>query len=92
MGSAEPSESKDAMTSNSWGMVFAEAAVDKDTHMVKVRRVVATYDIGTLLNNKTGLNQLMGGITWPFALYEEAHIDPVYGRVVNESLAEYHVP
>jgi xanthine dehydrogenase YagR molybdenum-binding subunit len=26
-----------------------------------------------------------------FALHEEAHIDPVYGRVVNESLAEYHV-
>jgi CO/xanthine dehydrogenase Mo-binding subunit len=91
---AEPSESRDAMTSNSWGAVFAEVAVDKNTHMVKVRRVVATYDIGTLLNNKTGLNQLMGGITWgvSFALHEGAHIDPVYGRVVNESLAEYHVP
>jgi len=94
MGSAEPSESRDAMTSTSWGAVFAEVAVDKDTHMVKVRRVVGTYDIGTLLNQKTGLNQLMGGIVWAisFALYEEAHIDPVYGRVANESLAEYHVP
>jgi xanthine dehydrogenase YagR molybdenum-binding subunit len=94
MGSAEPSESKDAMTSYSWGAVFAEVAVDKDTHMVKVRRVVGTYDIGTLLNDRTGINQLMGGIVWgiSFALYEEAHIDPVYGRVVNESLAEYHMP
>jgi xanthine dehydrogenase YagR molybdenum-binding subunit len=93
-GSAEPSQSKDSMTANSWGAVFVEVAVDKDTHMVKVRRVVATYDIGTLLNQKTGLNQLMGGIVWgvSFALHEEAHIDPVYGRVVNESLAEYHVP
>ena len=93
-GSAEPSESRDAMTSNSWGAVFVEVAVDKDTHMVKVRRVVATYDIGTLLNQKTGLNQLMGGIVWgvSFALHEEAHVDPVYGRVANESLAEYHVP
>ena len=27
-----------------------------------------------------------------FALHEKDHIDPVYGRVVNESLAEYHVP
>jgi hypothetical protein len=25
-------------------------------------------------------------------LYEQAHIDPIYGRIVNESLAEYHVP
>jgi xanthine dehydrogenase YagR molybdenum-binding subunit len=94
MGSAEPGESKDSMTSFSWGAVFAEVAVDKDTHMVKVRRVVGTYDIGTLLNEKTGKNQLMGGIVWgvSFALYEGAHVDPVYGRVVNESLAEYHVP
>jgi xanthine dehydrogenase YagR molybdenum-binding subunit len=62
--------------------------------MVKVRRVVGAYDIGTLLNDKTGINQLMGGIVWgiSFALYEEAHIDPVYGKVVNGSLAEYHVP
>jgi xanthine dehydrogenase YagR molybdenum-binding subunit len=94
MGSAEPAESKDSMSSQSWGAVFAEVAVDKDTHMVKVRRVVATYDIGTLLNEKTGMNQLMGGVVWgiSFALYEQTHIDPVYGRVVNESLAEYHVP
>jgi xanthine dehydrogenase YagR molybdenum-binding subunit len=94
MGSAEPSESKESMTSQSWGAVFAEVAVDKDTHLVKVRRVTATYDIGTLLNEKTGINQLMGGIVWgiSFALHEQAHIHPVYGRVVNESLAEYHVP
>jgi xanthine dehydrogenase YagR molybdenum-binding subunit len=94
MGSAEPGESKDSMTAYSWGAVFAEVAVDKDTHMVKVRRVVGTYDIGTLLNEKTGKNQLMGGIVWgvSFALYEGAQVDPVYGRVVNESLAEYHVP
>jgi xanthine dehydrogenase YagR molybdenum-binding subunit len=93
-GSAEPSEAKDSMSSYSWGAVFVEVAVDKDTHMVKVRKVVGTYDIGTLLNKKTGLNQLMGGIVWgiSFALCEEARIDPVYGRVVNESLAEYHVP
>ena len=93
-GSAEPSEDKDAMSSYSWGAVFVEVAVDKDTHMVKVRRVVGTYDIGTLLNHKTGLNQLKGGIVWgiSFALYEEAHIDSVYGRAANQSLAEYHVP
>ena len=62
--------------------------------MVKVRRITATYDIGTLLNDKTGLNQLMGGIVWGvgFALHEQTHMDPVYGRPANENLAEYHVP
>ena len=94
MGSAEKSQDSESMTSNSWGAVFAEVAVDKSTHMVKVRRIVATYDIGTLMNDKTGLNQLMGGIVWgvSFALHEESHIDPVYGRTANENLAEYHVP
>lgn len=92
--SAEPSEDKNAYTANSWGAVFAEVAVDRYTHMPKVRRVVATYDIGSLINDKTGINQLQGGIVWgiSFALHEDTHIDPIHGRTVNENLAEYHVP
>jgi xanthine dehydrogenase YagR molybdenum-binding subunit len=93
-GSAEPGQDHSSYSANSWGAVFAEVAVDRYTHMPQVRRVVATYDIGTLMNDKTGLNQLMGGIVWgvSFALHEEAHIDPVYGRTVNNNMAEYHVP
>ncbi len=93
-GDAEPSQDHTSFTSQSWGAVFAEVAVDASTHMVEVRRVVATYDIGTLMNNKTGINQLHGGIVWGVstALHEEAHIDPVHGRTANENLAEYHVP
>ncbi|WP_433964714.1 xanthine dehydrogenase family protein molybdopterin-binding subunit [Tunturiibacter gelidiferens] len=92
--SAEPGEDRTAYTSQSFGAVFAEVAVDIDTHMVQVRRIVATYDIGTLVNQKTGINQLQGGIVWGVssALHEEAHIDPTHGRTVNETLAEYHVP
>jgi xanthine dehydrogenase YagR molybdenum-binding subunit len=93
-GQAEPSESKDAMSTQSWGAVFAEVAVDSHTHMVKVRRMVGVYDIGVLLNEKTGLNQLMGGMTWgvSFATHEHGIVDGVTGRIVNSSLAEYHVP
>ncbi|HTV07965.1 MAG TPA: xanthine dehydrogenase family protein molybdopterin-binding subunit [Candidatus Aquilonibacter sp.] len=93
-GSAEPGEDKTATSAQSFGAVFAEVAVDKDTHMVKVRRVVGVYDIGTLMNHQTGINQLQGGIVWGvgFALTEETHLDPVTGRTVNENLGEYHVP
>jgi xanthine dehydrogenase YagR molybdenum-binding subunit len=93
-GSAEPGEDKTATTQQSFGAVFAEVAVDQDTRMVKVWRIVATYDIGTLMNKQTGINQLQGGIVWGvgFALHEETHVDPVTGRPVNENLAEYHVP
>ncbi len=94
MGSAEPSAGHTAMSTHSWGAVFAEVAVDRSTHMPRVRRVVATYDIGTLINKTTGLNQLVGGIVWGvgFALHEESHLDQNYGRYVNNNLGEYHVP
>jgi xanthine dehydrogenase YagR molybdenum-binding subunit len=92
--SAGPGEGATAMSSHSFGAVFAEVAVDKDICMVEVRRIVATYDIGTLMNDTTGLNQLEGGIVWgvSFALHEESHLDNTYGRYVNANLAEYHVP
>ena len=68
--------------------------MDRDTHMVKVRRIVATYDIGTLMNRQTGINQLHGGIVWGvgFALTEETFIDPDTGRPANGNFADYHVP
>ena len=94
VGSAEPAEDHDAFTSYSWGAVFAEVGVDRSTCMPRVRRIVGTYDIGKLMNKTTGLNQLMGGIVWgiSFALHEVGHVDPTYGRTVNNNLAEYHVP
>ncbi len=94
-GSAEPSqEAEKALSTHSWGAVFVEVAVDDATHMVEVRRVVATYDIGLLLNKKTGMSQLEGGIVWGIglALTEASEVDGTNGRIVNNNLAEYHVP
>jgi xanthine dehydrogenase YagR molybdenum-binding subunit len=91
---SEMPKDRDSFSSHSWGAIFAEVAVDADTHMVQVRRMVGTYDIGTLINTKTGTNQLVGGVVWgvSMALHEETLIDPTYGRTVNENFAEYHVP
>ena len=91
---SEMPKDRDTFSSHSWGAIFAEVAVDADTYMVQVRRMVGTYDIGTLINNTTGTNQLIGGVVWgiSMALHEETVIDPTYGRTVNENFAEYHVP
>jgi xanthine dehydrogenase YagR molybdenum-binding subunit len=91
---SELAKDRENFSSHSWGAIFAEVAVDADTHMVQVRRMVGTYDIGTLINQKTGTNQLIGGVVWgvSMALHEETLIDPTYGRTVNENFAEYHVP
>ena len=91
---SEMPKDRDSFTSHSWGAIFAEVAVDSDTYMVQVRRMVGTYDIGTLINNTTGTNQLVGGVVWGIgmALHEETIIDNTHGRAINENLAEYHVP
>jgi xanthine dehydrogenase YagR molybdenum-binding subunit len=74
--------------------VFAEVHVDVDLGTVRVPRIVASYGVGRLLNEKTGRSQLMGGIVWGvgMALMEATEYDPRYGRAVNANLAEYHVP
>jgi xanthine dehydrogenase YagR molybdenum-binding subunit len=92
--SAGPDQDSQQYSNHSWGAVFAEVAVDESTGMPRVRRMVGVYDIGTLLNDKTGKNQLIGGIVWgvSLALHEHSVLDSRYGRIVNGNLAEYHVP
>jgi xanthine dehydrogenase YagR molybdenum-binding subunit len=91
---SEMPKDRDSFSSHSWGAIFAEVAVDAHINMVQVRRMVGTYDIGTLINHTTGINQLTGGVVWgiSMALHEETLIDDTYGRTINENLAEYHVP
>jgi xanthine dehydrogenase YagR molybdenum-binding subunit len=94
VSSAEPDQEASQYSTHSWGAVFAEVGVDERLGMARVHRVTAVYDIGVLLNEKTGKSQLIGGIVWAigFALHEEAHADNRNGRIVNNNLAEYHVP
>ena len=64
MASAEPEQDSQQYSNHSWGAVFAEVAVDERLGMPRVRRITGVYDIGTLLNEKTGKSQLIGGIVW----------------------------
>jgi xanthine dehydrogenase YagR molybdenum-binding subunit len=74
--------------------VFAEVHVDEDLGTIQVARVVTAVTPGRVLNPKTARSQVMGGIVWGIgmALEEESVIDHAFGRIVNHSLAEYHVP
>jgi len=90
----QPGEEKQKFSMHSFGAVFAEVHVDADLGVIRVSRIVGSYGVGRLLNAKTGRSQLMGGIVWGMgmALFEESLLDPRYGRIVNNNLAEYHVP
>ena len=91
---AEPGDEKKKYSMHSFGAVFVEVTVDEDLGEIRVPRVVGVYGVGKLMNEKTGYNQLVGGIVWGIglALFEETLIDGRNGRAVNGNLAEYHVP
>jgi xanthine dehydrogenase YagR molybdenum-binding subunit len=90
----KPGEEKKQYSMHSFGAVFAEVRIDRDLGIIRVPRVVARYDVGRLINAKTGRSQLMGGVVMgiSMALMEESVLDQRYGRIVNANLAEYHVP
>ncbi len=75
------------------GVQFAEVAVDVETGVVKVERVVAVQDCGRPINPLGLENQVHGGIlhgiSW--ALYEDRALDPATGRMVNADLEAYRI-
>jgi len=79
---------------HSYGAQFCEVRVDEETGEVRVSRWLGSFDCGRILNPQTATSQFRGGIIMGIgmALTEETFFDERYGRVVNPSLAEYHVP
>jgi xanthine dehydrogenase YagR molybdenum-binding subunit len=76
------------------GAQFCEVRVDPDTGEVRLSRWLGSFDVGTVINAKTTSSQLRGGIVMGIgmALSEETLVDPRNGRIMNPSLAGYHVP
>ena len=79
---------------HSWGAMFCEARVNVVTGEPRVTRFLGSFDCGRILNAKTARSQFRGGIIMGLglALMEEAQFDERSGRIMNPSLAEYHVP
>ena len=79
---------------HSYGAMFCEARVNAVTGEARVARFLGSFDCGRILNPKTARSQFRGGIIMGLglALMEETQFDERYGRVMNPSLAEYHMP
>jgi xanthine dehydrogenase YagR molybdenum-binding subunit len=73
---------------------FCEVRVNEVTGETRVSRWVGSFDTGHIINPKTAASQFRGGIIMGLglALTEEALFDERTGRIMNPSLAEYHVP
>jgi xanthine dehydrogenase YagR molybdenum-binding subunit len=74
--------------------VFVEVEVDEDFGTVRVTRAVTAVAGGRILNPKTARSQIIGGMVWGISkgLEEESVLDHQFGRFMNHSLSEYHVP
>ena len=83
-----------AFSCYSFGAQFAEVRVDADLGTMQVSRMVGAFAAGKILNAKTARSQFIGGLVWgvSFALLEKNMYDERLGRIVNNNLAEYHVP
>jgi xanthine dehydrogenase YagR molybdenum-binding subunit len=79
---------------HSHGAMFCEVRVNIVTGEVRVSRFLGSFDCGRIINAKTAASQFRGGIVMGLglALMEETQFDERNGRVMNPSLAEYHVP
>jgi xanthine dehydrogenase YagR molybdenum-binding subunit len=79
---------------HSFGAVFCEVRVNTVTGELRVSRILGSYDCGRILNAKTARSQFRGGIVMGLglAMMEETQFDERNGRIMNPSLAEYHVP
>lgn len=73
---------------------FVEAAVNRWTGEVRLRRMLAVCDAGRILNPVTARSQVIGAMTMGIgsALMEELAVDPGAGFFVNHDLAGYEVP
>jgi len=92
----EASQSLELMhwSMHSHSAIFCEVRVNAVTGETRISRVLGAFDCGRILNAKTARSQFRGGIIMGLgmALMEETQFDERNGRVMNPSLAEYHVP
>jgi xanthine dehydrogenase YagR molybdenum-binding subunit len=78
----------------SYGAHFCEVRVNEESGEVRVSRWLGSFDCGTVINPKTAMSQLRGGIIMGIgmALTEETMFDDRTGRIMNPSLANITSP
>ncbi|MEA2963495.1 MAG: xanthine dehydrogenase YagR molybdenum-binding subunit [Alphaproteobacteria bacterium] len=79
---------------HSYGAQFCEVRVSAITGETHVTRFLGSFDTGRILNAKLATSQFKGGIIMGLglALTEATLFDERSCRIMNPSLAEYHIP
>lgn len=85
---------QETATGMGFGTVFAEVAIDPIELLPRVRRIVAAFAAGRIVNPVLARSQYVSGLVGGIgmALHEETLSDLRSGRIVGPSLAEYLIP
>jgi carbon-monoxide dehydrogenase large subunit len=85
---------KDQIASFPSGVIVAEVEVDADTGTVRVDRLVAVQDVGTVINQQLVDGQMHGGIAQGLgqALTERCVYDEKSGQLLSGSFMDYGLP
>jgi xanthine dehydrogenase YagR molybdenum-binding subunit len=75
------------------GCQFAQVAVDTDTGVIRVEKIVAVHDCGRVVDTLTSRSQVAGGVIQgiSYALYEERQLDRNLGDMVNPTFDTYRI-
>ena len=74
--------------------INADIRSDAVTGEIRVSRMLGAFDCGRIFSGRTAASQFRGAMIMGIglALMEETQFDERNGRIMNASLAEYHVP
>jgi len=90
-GSGKPPQNVALLT---FGVHFAEVAVDTRTGKIDVLRLIAAHDVGRMINRLGCENQIQGGAIMGigFGLMEKQVIDGPTGICVNPNMIDFKIP
>lgn len=89
----DKSEAKGLATAGVGGCHFADVSVDVETGRVRLHKIVAVNDCGSIVNRLTCESQVYGGVIMGlnYALYEWRRMDPKTGIPVNNDMEFYQL-
>jgi len=83
----------DLTNSGVGGVQMAAVAVDTETGVVKVTKMVAVQDCGLIIDVKLAESSVMGALIMgiSYSLFEEKIMDPTTGRMLNADMEFYRL-
>jgi len=76
------------------GVQMADVSVDTETGIIRINKILAVQDCGTIINPMTAKSQIYGALIMgiAYALSEERIMDNKTGRYINADLEHYKLP